>query len=602
MALAGTAPTYGALQGPRPVWREIELALLALLVLAVYFSRLTDLTIRGEEARWARVAQEMLDTGDWIVPRQQGEPFPDRPPLNSWAMMAASRLTGSLNLTAIRLPTVLATLLMTLAIYVYGRNFLSRLGALAAAAAYPTMIQVLQLGRVGESDALLTLWLSMALFCWHDAYACRHDARQAWLAGYGLAALAGLAKGPQGPVYFVAISCVFLACRRDWQFLFNRWHVAGAALFVAILATWQLPFFWELDAGAASAVWAEGGELSERFDYSNFRRVLAHWGGFPFEVFACLLPWSFLLPVVATPWFRRHLGTAQPLVIFALTAWAVTLPTCWLPAVSRTRYLMSLYPYAALLVGTVVERCCEARQRDWWSRSWDRFLLIAGGAVALSGVLVALASVLGLLKRFGMGEALPAPLVAIYLVACLLLAVVMFWSRGRSLVPQAEAGVLAMACYMGLTHTALVMSAQAHNSNNPAQAIAEVRALIPPGERLMSIDKVHHMFAYYFGDTIELQRIGKPRIATEMPGQYFCFAVDPEAKPFEIPFAWEQVAEISCERTVTVHPRTKVVVGRRLDYEPLIGRSEVHRASYSAPIGSQPGPETARRKANSSSK
>ena len=108
------------------VWREVELLALVVLVLGVYFTRLTDLTIRGEESRWARVAQEMLETGDWIVPRQQTEPFPDRPPLNSWLMILASRLTGELNLAAIRLPAVTATLLITLAIYLYSRNFLSR--------------------------------------------------------------------------------------------------------------------------------------------------------------------------------------------------------------------------------------------------------------------------------------------------------------------------------------------------------------------------------------------------------------------------------------------------------------------------------------------
>src|ERR1700733_9700105 len=109
----------------RGAWREREFWLLVLLVLGVYFTRLTDLTIRGEESRWARVAQEMIDSGDWVVPRQQGQPFPDRPPLNSWAIIAASKLTGGVNLTAVRLPAVLATLLTVLAIYVYSRNYLS---------------------------------------------------------------------------------------------------------------------------------------------------------------------------------------------------------------------------------------------------------------------------------------------------------------------------------------------------------------------------------------------------------------------------------------------------------------------------------------------
>lgn len=589
MSVAGTDPTYESFAPPRSAWREIELLLLVGLVLAVYFSRLCDLTIRGEEARWARVAQEMMDTGDWIVPRQQGEPFPDRPPLNSWSMIAAAQLTGGLTLASIRLPTALATLIVTLAIYVYGRNFLTRFGAFTAAAAYPTMAQVLQLGRVAESDGLLTLWLSLGLFCWHEAYACRHDARRAWLLGYALAALAALAKGPQGPAYFVAITSVFLVARRDWQFLLNRWHAAGLALFALMVALWQGPLLCELDLAAASAVWAEGGELGNRFDYMNASKVLAHWFSFPFELFACLMPWSFLLPAVATGWFRRQLGETQPLVAFALTAWAVALPTCWLPAESRTRYLMSLYPYAALLVGSVAQCSWAARQQGWWSRSWDRFLWIGSGAVAATGALVALAGALAVLDRVGIRDGLSTHVLALFLAACWLLATVMLWSRGSRVVARAQCGVLAMACFLGLLHTAVVMSGQMQGSNNPAAAVAAVRAMIPPGERLISIDKVHHLFAYYYDRPIELQHpIGAARRATEMPGQYFCFAVDPQAEPFEIPFAWERVTEISCERARSDHPRTTVVVGRRLNYEPRLGRVEVPLApSFSAARGRQ---------------
>ena len=138
------------------VWFEVEVALLIALSLGIYFTRLTDLTIRGEESRWAQVAYEMRTSGDWVVPRQQGKPFADRPPLNSWSMVLASRLLGEWNLAAVRLPSALATLLVSLVIYGYAQLPLA-VGALAAGAAYPSMLLVLQLGRLAESNALLAL-------------------------------------------------------------------------------------------------------------------------------------------------------------------------------------------------------------------------------------------------------------------------------------------------------------------------------------------------------------------------------------------------------------------------------------------------------------
>ena len=110
--------------------------LLVLLAAGIYFSRGTALPIRGEESRWARVACEMLETGDWLIPRQQWEAFPDRPPLGNWLIAAAMWLQGGSGLLAVRLPTLLATLLTVVVIYGYSRTFLSPLGSLAAGAAY----------------------------------------------------------------------------------------------------------------------------------------------------------------------------------------------------------------------------------------------------------------------------------------------------------------------------------------------------------------------------------------------------------------------------------------------------------------------------------
>ena len=132
---------------PIRFWREWEFWILAALTAAIYFSRIADLPIRGEETRRAMVAAEILRSGDWIVPRQQGAPFLSRPPVASWPIVWFARLVGDLNLAAVRLPTVIATLLTTLLVYAYSRQFMTRLGALSSGLIYGTFAQVLQLGR-----------------------------------------------------------------------------------------------------------------------------------------------------------------------------------------------------------------------------------------------------------------------------------------------------------------------------------------------------------------------------------------------------------------------------------------------------------------------
>src|ERR1700750_299412 len=91
----------------------------------IYGARLTLEPLVGEETRWATAAREMLATGDWIVPRQQGHGFPQRPPMTMWMMAIAGSLRGDVDPIAIRLPSAIAVVLPTLLIFSYVRAFSS---------------------------------------------------------------------------------------------------------------------------------------------------------------------------------------------------------------------------------------------------------------------------------------------------------------------------------------------------------------------------------------------------------------------------------------------------------------------------------------------
>ncbi len=191
-------------------WREPELWLLVLVAAGTYLTRLDALPIRGEEPRRARVAYEMLTTGDWIVPRQQGDIYLSRPPLANWLIAGAGYFRQEIDSVAVRLPSALATVLTSILIYAYCRAWLTRLGAFAAGVAFSTTAMVIELGRLGETEAVFTLLVSASLLLWHWGYERGWSPAATWCLGYALAALAGLTKGPQGPVYFVAPAIVYL--------------------------------------------------------------------------------------------------------------------------------------------------------------------------------------------------------------------------------------------------------------------------------------------------------------------------------------------------------------------------------------------------------
>ncbi|MFQ5733271.1 MAG: ArnT family glycosyltransferase, partial [Planctomycetaceae bacterium] len=82
-------------------WREPEVLCLALLVAGAYFVRMSTLQLRGEETRRAQVAVEMLQSGDWVVPRLHGEIYRTRPPLGNWMIAVGGLVRGGVDVVAI---------------------------------------------------------------------------------------------------------------------------------------------------------------------------------------------------------------------------------------------------------------------------------------------------------------------------------------------------------------------------------------------------------------------------------------------------------------------------------------------------------------------
>lgn len=573
----------------RPFWREIEFWLLAILATATFGSRLTALSVRGEESRWAQVAREMQSHGDYVVPRQQTLPFPDRPPLNSWCMLLAARITGDVDLLAVRLPAALATIATALLVYGYARNFLSPVGALAAGAALATMAQVIQLGRQGESDGLLMFFVSASLLGWHAGYMRRWNPWIMWTLGYVAAAMAGLVKGPQGPIYFMSVVPAYLIfVERDWRSLFRLAHVAGLAAMLAVIAAWLVPFYLATDLASAEAVWSEGGGFSDRLHYGTLTALARQLTGYPLEVLAAMLPWSFMLLPYASRWMRGEIGTARPYVRFLVTACAVTFPTCWLTADSRSRYFMSLYPCVAVLVGLAIERSLAADQLSFWKRSWPRLLRLGAPWMALCGLL-AIASTRWPVLHGAVRPTLAAAVA--FAVAAAAIAALAWCASGKRTLAWNRLGVLALGGFAGLVYVLPGTDALRRSSTTSCDDVAALKRQLRADDRLVSFGPVHHQFAFYYHDPLPLCSWPSASVAAPSGATYFCYQEN-ASRTLQRPFDdWETVAVISCDRCRREEPVDRVVVGRhrRQDDVKVARQSKTPNEALANDQGAPPG-------------
>lgn len=577
--LAAPVPTSAG----RRWWQQWEVAALVVLVLGIYFTRLAARPVCGEESRWAGVAREMLASGDFVVPRQQGTIFPERPPLGSWAMAAVGTLRGGVDLVAIRLPSALATLALVLVIYGYARIWLPRFVSFTAAAMYATCGQVMALGRLGESEALFTLFAGGALLVWHGGYLRERSPAAVWSLGYGLAALGALVKGPQAPVYFVAATCGFLFWRRDWRWLVGWGHAVGVLTLLSIVAAWLVPFA-VTNLGAVNDVWT--GLARDRFTLDG---MLKHVASYPFETLGCLLPWSPLLIFLFKPSVRRSILAARPEAKFLLVALAVTYPTVWLAAGARGRYYMPLYPCLAVLMALVMEHCtaqaASLADRLMWRRYVRALALVVVGALAV--VAVASLTPLGLADE----AAQPWSFLAVWSAAGLAIAGLLVWASQNEQQPRPQVAVVALAVFLALAHAGVLVNTRLNRANDLRPSIAELKSQLSGGE-LISLGRVYHRFAYVYETPI--RQVPWPSRPDDVSRAvtYFCFDHRPGDTELRrstsdgrssvsttgrLPFAWEEVARIGCDPVHRAEHNRTVVIGRVL-----------RQAVIAAPAASRP--------------
>jgi len=300
-------------------------------------------------------------------------------------------------------------------------------------------------------------------------------------------------------------------------------------------------------------------DVGHRFIDASWFLFSRHLLEFPIELVACLLPWSGLLIVWCNRRFRQTLGQSRPHAIFLALCLAIALPTVWLPPGSKPRYLVCLYPCVAILVGIIADRILRTRNREAWRIVWPVFsrscsLGLAG--FALFVLVISLGGVDVFLKQ-KVWVAVPYALAAVALAAVIwrLAPVRTRFVRGAAL--------LTIAGFICFSNDTIVLNAFQGSSVDTEGAVAAMKEQLPPGTKLVSFGQTHHLFAYHFGEFVRV--VDVPKTPEEAAGlDYFCLN-SMQAASEKLPFGWETIAEINCDKHAVQFVNWRIIVGRRLD-------------------------------------
>jgi 4-amino-4-deoxy-L-arabinose transferase-like glycosyltransferase len=277
------------------------ISLLAVLWLSCFSglsrSALVDLV---DEGFYSTISRQMLETGDWVTPRVGAEVFLGKPPLFYWAQALFIRLLGP-GVLAARLPSALAVAATSLILWFWMRKRGHELAGWLAAIFYALCPLAMGMAHIAMTDALLTLWLTLAIVGSIEGYRGKR-------AGYLLMALgAGLATLTKGPIGFLLPSATFvlwLTWKRDLRELHKPIWLLAAGLFLALVLPWHL------------AVWRANGDffLREYFWQHHVQRLVG-------RAFGLERPIWFYIPVLICASF--------PFIAFVPRAWWKEITKAW---------------------------------------------------------------------------------------------------------------------------------------------------------------------------------------------------------------------------------------------------------------------------------
>lgn len=342
---------------------------LLLLTVAAGFLFLMNLTgydlWSPDEPRFAQVAREMMQSGDYLSPHINDHPYMEKPPLLFWAQVICAIPFGDVTELAARLPSVVAGILTVLMTYLLVRRLYDPRTAFWAALMLMTTHRFWWQARFGQIDMLLTACMTAVMLFFWMWY---QERNRIFLVFFYFAIAAGmLAKGPPALVFPLLMILMFFWRRKEER---KQLHLLlGVTGVIVLVALWLIP------ARMAVSI-PSSGDVSQGIASNLFRQTIgrffigvAHANPpwyyllkLPFDLF----PWSLFLPWTCTwAWKRRKEQDETRFLI----SWI--LPAFIFFSISigkRGVYLLPMYPAFAALFAPSILAFMDAEIHVWRKR------------------------------------------------------------------------------------------------------------------------------------------------------------------------------------------------------------------------------------------
>ncbi len=430
----------------------------------------------ADEPRFALIARDMVESGEWLFPRVGGDLYHDKPPMFFWLIAAAYALTGSLRLSFL-LPSLLAALGTLVLVYDLTRRLWNREAGLWAALVLLFTLQFTLQAHLAQIDATLCFFTALSLYGLLRHLLLKGGWR--WYILGGFAAGIGVITKGVGFLPLLVLVPYAYARWRKWP-LPNlaatpaRWGSAAIA-FVGAIGLWLVPMLIAVAVSDDPTLEAYRDEILFQQTVSRYATAWHHQKPFYYYLPVMLtlwLPFVVLFPWLLPRWIERL--RARDARILVLLGWVVLVLLFFsVSPGKRGVYILPALPALAIASG------------EWLRGLWQRADVQRAGAVMALLVVLATAAAFIYLTWFAPERA--AELKDQYGLRFLVpLAAIAVLDSMALLACGVRRGVLAGAWVLGLTWlvVSLAILPQMNAARSAARFVAHLEKLADPAGEL----------------------------------------------------------------------------------------------------------------------
>ncbi len=317
-----------------------------ILISVCFVLFLPGISARGlwspDETRYVTVSKEMVDSGDWITLRRNGEIYTQKPPVYFWVVSLFGMIMGGFSEVSARLPSALAGTGTVLITYLLARNLFGTRAALVSGLILSTSLAYLVVSRMVMLDPLFTFLVTASIYLLYIGLSGKGRKRTlSYLASFALMALATLTKGPVGFILPLIAAGGYALSMGKGRDMLDKGAAWGLALFLLIIASWLIPAC--IRGGEAYT-----NELLIKQIFGRYLQAFDHKEPFYYYFYAFplgFLPWIFILPPAALLLAGKRADPRSKFLIIWFSAIFLFFTS------SRSKnilYILPLYPAAAI--------------------------------------------------------------------------------------------------------------------------------------------------------------------------------------------------------------------------------------------------------------